>query len=421
MTIICQDVGVDEVVSQAWKFYAYVKTMSGWMNRRVKSYLRARIPDIIFIGSLADFPGGKNHLIQFANHDWGYLEAFDVHFQAGKLSMINAFPNVDALARKDYLAGVASYWMAKCDKTVLKGHIPTTVALEVDYAEWLDDALIEADSFELCASMELNETKEPCDREWWILKPAMCDRGYGIRLFSTKDDLSRCFQSVEDIEDDDDESTSTASAIPTSLLRRFVAQRYVSSPRTFQGKKFHIRAYVVALGRLKVFVYRDMIVLLASNNYQPPWLATDPRSYLTNTAIQARRQARYFWDIEEHLMPSAWKDKVFEQICQVSAEIFLAAARTMPSRFNVVNGSFETFGLDFLIDTSGSAWLLEVNSGPAYYDKKLSRRLLDAVVYRTLKETLGNRIPMDKPVHDSMIEVLDEDFGQSNIGGIWTW
>ena len=401
--------------SRSKNCYAYIQTGNEWMDQQVKYILKIHLPSVRLISTLNDFPRNKHHLIQISVHEWGDPGAFNLHFQAGDRSIINAFPNVDALSRKDYMASVASHWMTKYQDTILKRHIPTTVVFEVDYAEYLDDALAEAESYELCTSLEANQDKEPSDREWWILKPAMCDLGYGIHLFSTLDELKGCFESVHDTEEDEDEDYTISSTLPSSALRRFVAQKYIASPHILQGKKFHIRTYVMALGRLKVFVYREMVILSASEDYQPPWVASSPSSYLTNTAIQDQRRANAFWDINESSMPAAWKENVFDQICGVSAEIFQAAARVMGRHFTTIPGSFEIFGLDFLVDGVGSAWLLEVNAGPDDADHAFWSRLLNAVLYKSLKETHGEKIPKDESAENLMVQVLAEDLGPSNI------
>eukprot|EP01049_Picozoa_sp_SAG25_P016177 SAG25_NODE_3597_length_1028_cov_0.846071_2_plen_54_part_00 len=39
-----------------------------------------------------------------------------------------------------------------------------------------------------------------------------------------------------------------------------MVQRYVRRPMLVDGRKFHLRVYVLAVGRLSVYVCRDMLV-----------------------------------------------------------------------------------------------------------------------------------------------------------------
>lgn len=182
------------------------------------------------------------------------------------------------------------------------------MAFELDYAEFLDDALMEAESYEMVESLKGNGReggeKEGREREYWILKPGMSDRGQGIRLFSTMAELQAIFDGWEaeagdgDEEDDQEETADVngttedsmqpghdrgegtgegnGEGIRTSHLRHFLAQPYIHPPlliptAPYNNRKFHIRTYVVAAGALRVYVYDRMLALFASESYVPPW------------------------------------------------------------------------------------------------------------------------------------------------------
>lgn len=136
------------------------------------------------------------------------------------------------------------------------------------------------------------------------------------------------------------------------------------------GKKFHVRAYVLAIGRLQVFVYRELLALIASEVYRQPWDKTTLRSSLTSSSLQPKDiqsdSARSFWSSfpPDDILPGDWKEDVFRQICQISPEVFLAASQVATGGLVLLPGCFELFTFDFPID-KGSVWLLEVNGGPA--------------------------------------------------------
>jgi len=233
-------------------------------------------------------------------------------------TLMNAYVIRKALIRKHYLSNVVHQWTAKNSESILKQHFMPAEDFELDYAEFLDDALVEA--FDLRASFEKNEDLEPADRQWWILKPSMSDRGQGIRLFSLEQELQEIFEEWEaqnpDDDDDDgefDEENGEVDAsedanerpttnsyqdedrnaderggdhIMTSHLRHFIAQPYIHPPllipdAPYNDRKFHIRTYVVAAGALQVYVYSHMLALFASESYSPPWTAL-PSSSSTN-------------------------------------------------------------------------------------------------------------------------------------------
>lgn len=256
-------------------------------------------------------------------------------------SPINAEYNRKALIRKHHLPNTVSHFVSKRPNSILKNALPLTLPFQLDYAEFLDEALVEA--YELRNSMENNIGRQPHEREWWMLKAGMADRGNGIRIFSTEEELSSIF---EEWEGDDGEFGNEGSVdehsdqhgIVTSQLRHFVAQKYVHPPLLLNnGKKFHIRTYVTAVGSLKVYVYRQMLALFAGEKYSPPWTAKAKglAAHLTNTCIQGEEglmNVMRLWDLP---MEKAEIESIYSKICLIAGDLFEAAAREQRIHFQV--------------------------------------------------------------------------------------
>ncbi|KAI1872411.1 uncharacterized protein JN550_004130 [Neoarthrinium moseri] len=331
-------------------------------------------------------------------------EAIDWEFVSEHEStcLVNSYMLRKALIRKHYLGSTVENWVAKRPDSVLKTHVKRGEAFELDYAEFLDDALVEA--FDLRASLERNEEcddqrpEQENNKEWWILKPGMSDRGQGIRLFSTMEELQEIFDEWEaerpDSDDEDEDADENVEGsqthgnneeggdyITTSHLRHFVAQPYIHPPLLLpssNNRKFHIRTYVLCVGSLDVYVYREMLALFAGKPYVAPWEqgGDDLEGHLTNTCLQrsvSDGTVRKFWDLElpSSSSPSSVaelpsKEHIFDQICAVTGEVFEAAARGMMMHFQPLPNGFEVYGLDFLVDAAGTPWLLEVNAFPDF-------------------------------------------------------
>ncbi|KAK1752275.1 tubulin-tyrosine ligase [Echria macrotheca] len=469
--------------------YAYVQVASPWLDEHLRVFIRHHAPDAIFVeeideipSSCMSFPGPV--VFQFCN---GQLLTKNFALLNRTRGLINAYPNSDALARKDHLGAVVDYWTAKRPESILGDHIPQTVRLTLDYSEYVDEALMAADDLTLLSSLEKNDEMAPKEREWWILKPALVDCGAGIRIFSTVEELAGHLELAEYEDDENEESygeesesqsepaelekngheislsipgldsldglvlTTKPSAlnnlskirakkpeyvfreggrIPSAQMRSFVAQRYIVSIPPIEGRKWHVRAYVLAIGRLQVHVFDEMLALLAGEDYQPPWEYPNLKSSLTNTALQdeedvERRQSmRAFSDLPENLLPNRqWKKSVFDQICQISGELFRAAAHTMADKFVTLDRCFELFAVDFLVDTDGTAWLLEVNETPAFYTQGVSGpmalRLMESVICVAMEHIGLAHVgeARNAVIRKRMVEVLDETagLGRSNI------
>lgn len=471
--------------------YMFVHSAAPWLDKHIRSYVREHVPDAISVDDFDDMPLDAQSVFQFCD-GWALTRNFAVLNRA-ESALINAYPNSDALARKDLLAKIVEFWSAKRPNTALKGHVPVTVRLMLDYSEYVEDALMEADNLELLYSLEKNADLAAPERDWWILKPALVDCGAGIRIFSTVEELASNLELIEyEYDDDEDDESGKATdsdgepcnsgtgdvngphltwpaadkidldllvtatgtmslgkdsnrdvrrpkrqeyvfkengRIPSAQMRAFVAQQYVAAVSMLEGRKWHVRAYVLCIGRLKVYVFREMLALLAGEKYQPPWENPSLKSSLTNTALQdeadfiGKESMRDFWAAPDDLHPGDWKERVFQQVCDISAEVVAAATHTMADKFTTMDKCFELFAVDFLIDANGSAWLLEVNETPAFYEvgvaRPLALRLMESVVCVAMDHMgkSGEENTRNAAVKERMVKVLDETetLAKSNI------
>ncbi|KXL45739.1 hypothetical protein M433DRAFT_736 [Acidomyces richmondensis BFW] len=345
-----------------------------------------------------------------------------------------------ALIRKHYLSATIRHWVAKHPDSALAKGWPGGCELEVDYAEFLDEALAEA--WELRESWAKNGKEGENGRAWWILKPGMSERGEGLRLFSSEEELREIFEEW-DPPDDEEEKAEEAEGegIMTTHLRHFLAQPYIHpplllpSPFPAAGRKFHLRVYVLAVGALKVYVSRSAVLaLFAAEPYHAP--SSSPNNlapHLTNTCFQQSSTGKEregdrivysFWDLPPTLSTLAqgddidWRDSIFTQICALTSEVFTAAARGMGPHFQPFANAFEVFGLDFVVGADGRVWLLEVNAFPDFAQtgkelKGLVEGVLEGVVERAVRPFFFPDLAMWKAEKgDGMVEVLDLELGR---------
>jgi tubulin---tyrosine ligase len=372
-------------VTKSQQFYAQIAYECPYVQPIILAALSSQFPTSSFtlVDSLPDPLNGP--LLQILQYE---KLAFALASQSPQTIQLNAYIIRKALIRKHFLAATISHWTKKHPTSMLQTNVKPMYELEVDYAEFLDEALV--DAFELRDSLGANLERGPAEREWWILKPSMGDRGDGIRLFSTEEQLGDIFlewEEEEEEEDDDDDHDDDdephvdsqddsqkrpQEQIRTSQMRHFIAQPYIASPLLLPEsslRKFHVRTYAIAVGDLRVYVYKPMLALFAGEKYSPPWIDADLKAHLTNTCY-SDGAVMPFWALQDDapglLQKGAWKEDVFRQICQITGEVFEAAARNMAVHFQAVPFAFEIFGLDFLVDAEGHAWLLEANAFPDF-------------------------------------------------------
>ncbi|KAG9379723.1 tubulin-tyrosine ligase family protein [Pyrenophora tritici-repentis] len=399
------------------KIYALINYEDAYVQPLILSALEKCLPPLSYhlITSLSDLPKPTSRLLQFVQYeaiDWDHLTSHPT------TSLANAYVIRKALIRKHYLSTTIANWVTKYPDSVLKDHVKSSVEFEVDYAEFLDDAL-----------------------EW---DPESSD---------DEDENAR-----SDINDANKEEKQENDGIITSQLRHFIAQPYIHPPlllpppqtpqdtstSTSSLRKFHIRTYVLATGALQVYIYRPMLALFAARPYLRPWDAAlqknrdeAMRAHLTNTCLQESGDREgsvgLFWDLPDELPTQPefsssgstaeakgdWKSQIFTEIQSITGATFEAAARGMGIHFQPLPNAFEVFGLDFMVsveeDGGLKTWLLEVNAFPDFRQtgdelKGLVEGLLEGVVGVGIGGFFG--VGGEKGREEKMVKVLDIDLGR---------
>lgn len=437
------------MTASATPIHAILAYEDPYVDPLIASSLARLLPNLTLISSLSSLPTPETPLLQWRQYE--SLE-FDHASWRPANNMINSYIFRKALIRKHYLSTTISNWLVKHPDSRLKDHVKEATAFEVDYAEFLDDALVEA--WDLREAMGRNEESSEADRKWWILKPGMSERGQGIRLFCTMGMLEEIFEgwdpeSDDEIDVDEDgthsddgttevtreEDEEDGRGIMTSQLRHFIAQPYIHPPLLFPppfasaDRKFHVRTYVLAVGAMQVFVYKPMLALFAGHTYIPPDRTENDdvndelSGHLTNTCLQSGERegsVHEFWSLPESVtgLSKDWRQAVFEQICDVTGEVFEAAARGMMIHFQPLPHAFEIFGLDYMVDAGGNTWLLEVNAFPDFAQtggdlKKLIQELFDGVVEVAIKPHFGlDEQGFGNKGTEKLIKCCDIDLGR---------
>ncbi|KAI9062970.1 tubulin-tyrosine ligase [Trametes sanguinea] len=349
----------------------------------------------------SDLVASPGRLLQWATYD--ALE-HDLTFShpPGSKVLSSSYVIRKALIRKHYLSRCVHNYLIKHPGSILAWGVPRTWELEISFADELDE-LWGDDLYDVSDEIDKQDPSK-----WWILKPGMADRGNGLRLFHTKEELQEIFEEFEQ-DDSDNEGEEGAddgrkdTAVVTSQLRHFVIQEYLGNPllldpaeapldsspvpslHDLRGHKFHLRVYCVASGAIKVYVYDRILALFSAVPYSPPSAQRedaedyelDLAAHLTNTSLQTERGEAGVRLLNElvgcHVLSSSTStaggqqpdsdestqnqhrtispediSEIKSQISDVLAETFKAAVE-MSVHFQAVPNAFELFGIDFVV------------------------------------------------------------------------
>lgn len=324
----------------------------------------------------------------------------------------NSYVYRKALIRKHYLSHTIHAYLVKHPKSILNRAYLESYTIDVDYAEFLDDALDE--NWELRQELESNT-----DNKWWILKPSMCDKGQGLRIFKTIEDLQEIFNSFDE-DETDDENITNSNAIITSQLRYFIVQQYLANPlllKSMEGKKFHVRCYIVCNGDIQVYVYNRMLALFASEPFISPdnsYSVTNMdqlKCHLTNTCLQTSKTKKNSVKELDSLcdLTDTEKHKIKSQIHDITSELFLAAMNVNRLNFQPLKNCFEIYGADFLIDSKLNVKLLEINAFPDFKQTGMELQCLIDELFENVVDTCVKPIFGLQPTNNdsNFIRVLD--------------
>ncbi|KAI3662006.1 hypothetical protein MP638_005454 [Amoeboaphelidium occidentale] len=304
--------------------------------------------------------------VEYEDIPWNIIQRSDRAFA-------NAYPIRKALIRKAQNANTIMQFLAKKPDRLLAQCFPATYPFELDHPDYMDELLNEC--------YEVRDSLCGENDDVWIMKPSLANRGQGIFLIKSIEELEALMWRIEEAEEEGDEEF-----MGLADLKEWVFQKYISNPLLLPSddRKFHIRTYVLAIGNMKVFVFHEMLMLFAPEKYDQGDL-TNSKSHLTNTCLHAEQQehtSNVVRLLSESIHPvlSGIKGK----IGQLVGDIF-ESCHAQPAMFQPQSNCFELYGLDFLVDGTGNPWFIEANAFP---DFKQTGDELGNVISRLFSDTL---------------------------------
>ncbi|GMK54806.1 hypothetical protein CspeluHIS016_0113920 [Cutaneotrichosporon spelunceum] len=363
---------------------AFVSFPSSFTQSLITEALTKVLPDVGITHERDHTPR-----LQWADYD---LMSFDEARHDPRF-LISSYVYRKALIRKHLLHNTATEYLAKCRHRGVRSalSLPRGWVLDIQFADELDEALMD-DLYELDAALCANEEKEEDEREWFILKPGFADKGQGIRMFSSVDELRAIFEEFEPPSDNEDEGCKMpvaadgqeGTAVLTSHMRHFVIQQYIPRPMLFDVHKggmvghkvsafvvalieIHLRAHVLVTGMYSVYLSHALFVLFAGVPYtHPRGPDLDLCPHLTNVSIQTGLALGIVLPLRDMAgatalahspegyvsvgpVDAAWIDATFAKAGAVIAEAVRAGAECGSFNLQLMENAFELFGVDLLL------------------------------------------------------------------------
>jgi hypothetical protein len=240
-------------------------------------------------------------------------------------------------------------------------------------------------------------------KETWIVKPSVTNQAQGIRLVQSHDQLVQVIHDADLVQQAGD----------------FVLQEYIP-PLLLDGRKFHLRVFVVLQGNLTAYVLPEFLAIFSLEPYDANNIA-NTRAHLTNIAHQEvlslddqHKCMRRFSETKQDMVDSgvaATLEEAGERITQVQTRVYEIVAETIEAvsselTFTSKTNCFEIFGFDFMIDPSWNTWLLEANAEP---DLSKAGDRLQPIIDQLLLETLDLVVGQDQRFANSKDETTSTE------------
>ncbi|XP_046961881.1 tubulin glycylase 3A-like [Vanessa cardui] len=190
----------------------------------------------------------------------------------------------------------------------------------------------------------------------WIIKPAYCSRGRGIRMASKLGVIMNLLNKAN---------------------AKYVIQKYIEEPLLIHETKFDIRQYylVTSTYPLIIWMYTDCYLKFSSQKYS---LKNYHESiHLTNNAVQknytnCKQRSKELptnnmWDLDKYkcYLAKIGKDDVWQNVIYPGMKkSIIGIMLSCQDSLSVSKNRFELYGCDFILDKEFNPWLIEINSCP---------------------------------------------------------
>eukprot|EP01022_Parablepharisma_sp_SALTPOND_P020804 TRINITY_DN3872_c0_g1_i1.p1 TRINITY_DN3872_c0_g1~~TRINITY_DN3872_c0_g1_i1.p1 ORF type:complete len:448 (-),score=27.98 TRINITY_DN3872_c0_g1_i1:2502-3845(-) len=233
----------------------------------------------------------------------------------------------------------------------------------------------------------------------WLLKPANLNRGRGVHVFNSLEELKKLLLVYYQQGLDQKYKQKTLS---------FVLQKYIESPLLVNERKFDIRMWVLVTHEMDCYLFKEGYLRTSSSKFvMDPDDADNKFVHLTNNAVQ--RYAKNYGEFEDGNQMSfvafqEYLDKnyaekgirvgkdILPQIKNIVKKTVLAVRKKL--NLEGRKYCFEIFGYDFIIDSDFNVWLIEINTNPCLEESsKLLKSVLPRMIDNAFKLTVDILFP----------------------------
>jgi hypothetical protein len=185
-----------------------------------------------------------------------------------------------------------------------------------------------------------------------------------------------------------------------SSVGAYIVQHHVRDALTFETRKFHIRLHVLIMcmedGKTwTVFTYKDGYLNISPVQWDPGDISRD-----TQVVIYRSRRIGDW---------APWAD-IYPKCKSSVVEVIERAVAQGKLEGRLGKKQFEIASCDYMVDTHGRAWLLEINMGPVLRDSHIDPELNDDAMIESAFDII---IPWEDPIDTGLWDFACEIVGEA--------
>lgn len=177
----------------------------------------------------------------------------------------------------------------------------------------------------------------------WLLKPSTLNNGDDLKLFNNVEEVQQHYRS------------------PDRLGGEHVLQQYIPNPALYHGKKYTFRIFAVLTNYAGVYLYHEGYANISAYDFDFDDRFINRAAHITNYILDGELA-----HIEQRLASELCDfGPVYQQIKNIVQLTIKQILKRFPQYLKPQDTRIiELFGYDFILDTDGKLWLLEINQGP---------------------------------------------------------
>jgi hypothetical protein len=365
--------------------------------------------------------------VHFAWHPTSRTVRFDRLVPYQSVQIVNHFEGHSELSNKLNLVTNLQHYCERKELNILE-LMPLTFSIEFESTHFHAQYTAFTSFFKTLA-----ETKKPnkdklavlpathnFGHNVWILKPSGFNRGRGIYVFSSLEELKAILDEYHEVARAHPK-TDKAKLNPAKLPSlQFVIQKYIERPFLIHSRKFDLRMWVLVTQDMQGYLYREGYLRTSSEPFtMEKALLSSQFVHLTNNAVQKtgpmygkfelgnQLSFDYFQNyLTSHAHDISLRDDLMPRIKALVNHSLVAAAKKLNPLKRTV--CFELWGYDFIFDEELGLWLIEVNTNPCLeLSSPLLAQLIPCMLDDMLKLTVDRVFPRELTTPLEVQKVVD--------------